>query len=112
MMLRHLGEHDAAQRIEDAVFVTLEEGQAVTLDVARQQGDVEQSTSTSGFADAVIANLGRTPGQTFTRQRTVPAVAPEPRARWSYARADRAAATETIGVDVYIETDDAPRGHR
>ena len=88
MMLRHLGEQDAAQRVENAVSVTLAEGEAVTLDVARQQGDVEQSTSTSGFADAVIANLGRGPGQAFTRQRDIPAVAPEPRARWSYARAD------------------------
>jgi isocitrate dehydrogenase len=108
MMLRHLGEQDAAQRIEDAVNVTLAEGQAVTLDVARQQGDVEQSTSTSGFADAVIANLGRAPAETFTKERAVPAVAPEPRARWSHASSDRAVATETIGVDVYIESDEDP----
>ncbi len=59
MMLRHLGEADAAQRVEDAVFVTLEEGQAVTLDVARQQGDVEEAVSTTGYTDAIIANLGR-----------------------------------------------------
>jgi isocitrate dehydrogenase len=108
MMLRHLGEQDAAQRIEDAVNVTLGEGQAVTLDVARQQGDVEQSTSTSGFADAVIGNLGRTPSQGFGKERTLPATPPEPRPRWSYARADRAIATETLGVDVYIESDDVP----
>jgi hypothetical protein len=80
----------------------------VTLDVARQQGDVEQSTSTSGFADAVIGNLGRAPEQVFTKQRTVPAEAPEPRARWSYAAADRVVATETLGVDVYIESGDSP----
>ena len=67
MMLRHLGEADAAQRIEDAVFVTLEEGRAVTLDVARQTGDVEQATSTTGFADAIIANLGRAPSATLSR---------------------------------------------
>src|SRR6478609_8148340 len=98
MMLRHIGEADAAQRVEDAVFVTLEEGQAVTLDVARQQGDVEQSTSTSGFADAVIGNLGRKPDQTYARDRSVPEVAPEPRSRWSYAREDRAVQGATIGV--------------
>jgi len=108
MMLRHLGEHDVAQRVEDAVNVTLAEGRAVTLDVARQQGDVEQSTSTSGFADAVIGNLGRKPDQSYARERTLPAMPPEPRARWSYAGSDRAIATETIGVDVYIESDDAP----
>jgi isocitrate dehydrogenase len=108
MMLRHLGESDAAQRIEDAVNVTLAEGQAVTLDVARQQGDVEQSTSTSGFADAVIGNIGRKPDQTYARDRSVPAVAPEPRPRWSYAREDRVVQSATIGVDVYLESDDSP----
>ncbi len=108
MMLRHLGEPEAARRIEDAVNVTLAEGQAVTLDVARQQGDVERSTSTSGFADAVIANLGRAPDESLSRARTMPATPPEPKARWSYAPADRAVATETIGLDVYLESDDAP----
>ncbi len=38
MMLRHLGETAAAQQVEDAVFVTLEEGKAMTLDVARAAG--------------------------------------------------------------------------
>jgi isocitrate dehydrogenase len=108
MMLRHIGERDAAQRIEDAVNVTLGEGEAVTLDVARQHGDIEQSTSTSGFADAVIANLGRTPRETLTRERVVPAEMPEPRPRWSYAPGDRAIAVETIGLDVYLESDESP----
>ena len=85
----------------------LEDRHVVTV-VARQQGDVEQSTSTSGFADAVIGNLGRAPRQTFTRARAVPAVAPEARPRWSYAPTERAVATETIGVDVYLESDDSP----
>lgn len=110
MMLRHLGEHAAAQRIEDAVYVTLSEGQAVTLDVARQQGDVEQATSTSGFADAVIANLGRAPSERVGKERVIPATPPTPAPRWSYAPADRAIATETIGLDVYIQSDDPPEG--
>ena len=80
MMLRHLGETAAAQRVEDAVFVTLEEGKAVTLDVARQAGDVEEATSTSGYTDAIIANLGRAPPTRYpakagARRRA----APEPR---------------------------------
>ena len=42
MMLRHLGEPAAADRIEDAVLRTLEEGQAMTQDLVRQTGgDVE-----------------------------------------------------------------------
>ena len=62
MMLRHLGESAAADTIEDAVLVTLEEGKAVTQDLARQTGgDVEHAASTTGFTDAIIANLGRQP---------------------------------------------------
>src|SRR3990170_3854246 len=38
MMLRHLGEHAAADTVENAVFVTLESGAAVTQDLARQTG--------------------------------------------------------------------------
>jgi isocitrate dehydrogenase len=110
MMLRHLGEAEAARGIEDAVFVTLEDGQAVTLDVARQAGDVEQATSTSGFADAIIANLGRVPAT----QPPAPASAasgpgPDPRPRWSYAPADRAVETRLVGVDVYTESALSPR---
>ena len=86
MMLEHLGETEAAQEIEDAVFVTLEEGAAVTLDVARQAGDVEQATSTSGFADAIIANLGRAPATRYPSKANPPAVAPEPLHRWPARR--------------------------
>ena len=109
MMLRHLGEDASAQRVEDAIFVTLEEGKAVTLDVARQAGDVEEATSTTGFTDAIIANLGRSPSTRYGRprvQRDGPAPAPRP--RWSYAPAARAVETTLIGVDVYVESDATP----
>jgi isocitrate dehydrogenase len=108
MMLAHLGEADAAQRIEDAVFVTLEEGEAVTLDVARQAGNVEEATSTSGFADAVIDNLGRAPATSYPRKtQGVPASVPESRPRW-VARPVAAEDTRLVGVDVYIEADEDP----
>jgi isocitrate dehydrogenase len=62
MMLRHLGEIDLADVVEDAVLATLEAGKALPQDVVRQQGgDVESATSTSGFADAVIERLGQKP---------------------------------------------------
>ena len=62
MMLRHIGELDLADQVEDAVLATLEEGKALPQDVVRQQGgDVEAAVSTTGFTDAVIENLGRTP---------------------------------------------------
>ena len=53
----------------------------MTLDVARQTGDVEQSTSTSGFTDAVIANLGRAPATRYPARPAAPprdAAAPAP----------------------------------
>jgi isocitrate dehydrogenase len=105
MMLRHIGEPDAAQRIEDAVFVTLEEGEAVTLDVARQAGDVERSTSTSGFADAIIANLGRAPSTRYAlKSQGAPATPPQPRPRWQ-VRSVAGDDVRLVGVDVYTEQD-------
>src|SRR3970282_534920 len=50
MMLRHIGEPGAADTVENAVLATLESGQAVTADLARQTGgDVEKAASTTVF---------------------------------------------------------------
>ena len=58
MMLDHLGENDAANRIRVAVSATLDEGEQVTGDVRRAQtGSVEGAVGTQAFADAVIAHL-------------------------------------------------------
>src|SRR4029079_1740830 len=54
MMLRHIGEGEAAHNIEQAVLVTLESGV--------RSGDMAGSTkpsSTTDFADAIISNLGK-----------------------------------------------------
>ena len=109
MMLRHLGETGAADRVEDAVLVTLEEGRATTQDLVRQTGgDVDTAASTTGFTDAVIANLGRGPATLAARRSGVvggaPSTAPLP--AWSYGP-ERYAAIErrTIGLDIFIETD-------
>jgi isocitrate dehydrogenase len=108
MMLRHLGESAAATRIEDAVLVTLEEGEAVTQDLARQTGgDVEHAASTTGFTDAVIANLGRAPASAPARRANAPAGrVPDPLPGWSYGP-ERYAAIErrTVGLDIFLETD-------
>jgi isocitrate dehydrogenase len=109
MMLRHLGESEAAQRVEDAVFVTLEEGHAVTLDVARQTGDVEHATSTSGFADAIIANLGRAPSTRYPSKATgSPATPPTARTRWTDQLERATVDTRLIGADVYTEAYEDP----
>ncbi len=58
MMLDHLGEQAAAERIRAAVRATLGCGESVTGDVRRAQtGSAEGAVGTQAFADAVIANL-------------------------------------------------------
>jgi isocitrate dehydrogenase len=110
MMLRHLGEPAAADRVEDAVLVTLEEGTATTQDLVRQTGgDVDTAASTTGFTDAVIANLGRGPA-TLKARRTAPGgPVPVPLPAWSYGP-ERYAAIErrTVGLDIFIETGEEP----
>lgn len=53
MMLRHLGELEAAERIEQAVWLTLEKG-ICTQDV------VGGTASTTAYTDAIISHLGQT----------------------------------------------------
>ncbi len=111
MMLRHVGESGAADRIEDAVLVTLEEGKAITQDLARQVGgDVEHAASTTGFTDSIIANLGRRPATVPPRSGTErPSGSAAPRPRWSYGPERYAAIAEAlVGVDIFIETDEVP----
>jgi isocitrate dehydrogenase (NAD+) len=51
LMLRHLGEREAADRIEGAVHRTLGEGRTLT-------GDLGGSASTTEFTAALIAAMG------------------------------------------------------
>src|SRR5215210_4883429 len=51
LMLRHLGEQDAAERVEQAVRDVISEGVSVTRDLGGNAG-------TSEFADAIIERLG------------------------------------------------------
>jgi len=108
MLLRHLGELEAAATIEDAVLATLESGAAVTQDLARQTGgDVEQATSTSGYTDAVIGNLGRAPVNPPPRRPRTPDPTARPLPRWDYSPAHYAAiGRRLVGADVMIESDE------
>jgi isocitrate dehydrogenase len=106
MMLRHLGQGAAAAAIEDAVLFTLEEGRAVTQDLARQTGgDVEHAASTTGFTDQVIANLGRQATSVPVRGRVSDDTV-EPRPEWSYGPERYAAMSRSlVGADVMVESD-------
>jgi len=57
MMLRQGGKLASAERIEHALYVTLEEGEDLTADMATPRGS--KPASTEAFADRVISNLGR-----------------------------------------------------
>jgi isocitrate dehydrogenase len=100
MMLRYIAEFEAAQKVEHAVFVTLEEGKVRTRDVV---GD-EKAASTTAYTDAIIGNLGRRAVRTKVRDHRplkVPKLPDSPVAL-------RPAKRRVVGVDVFIESDLTP----
>jgi len=56
MMLRYLGETDAAERLETAIAAIIKEGKSVTYDMKPLPDDPSAAT-TSQFADAIINKL-------------------------------------------------------
>ncbi|GBD07134.1 Isocitrate dehydrogenase [NADP] [bacterium HR21] len=100
MMLRYLGEFQAAALIENALLVTLEDGKVLTGDVV----GYDRGASTTAYAEAIIANLGRTPQTVQVRQYRplqVPKLSRE--LVWT-----RPASRRVVGVDVFVETEQLP----
>jgi len=56
LMLRHMGETDAAARLESAIAAVIREGKSVTYDMKPDRND-PTAVGTSQVADAVIARL-------------------------------------------------------
>lgn len=56
LMLRHLGENEAAQKVEDAVAAVIAEGKSVTYDMKADRND-PTAVGTAEFADAVITKM-------------------------------------------------------
>ena len=56
MMLRHLGEQDAAGRMESAIAAVIEEGKSVTYDMKPTRDD-PTAVGTSDVADAIIEKM-------------------------------------------------------
>jgi isocitrate dehydrogenase (NAD+) len=56
-MLSHLGEREAAQRMEDAIAAVIAKGDKVTYDLKPNRDD-PTAVGTSEFADAVIEEMG------------------------------------------------------
>ena len=59
MMLRYMGEFEAASKIENALIVTMESGEHPTGDIVGY--DNPKATTTTAFTDAIIANFGKKP---------------------------------------------------
>ena len=99
MMLRHIGEGKAANDVEQAVLVTLESG--------IRTGDmigIQNPTSTTEFARAVISNLGKrsklSPPRDYKKV-ALPAAVPG-------VNLVSTATRRVSGVDIYVESDLAP----
>jgi isocitrate dehydrogenase (NAD+) len=58
MMLRHIGEVKAADRLEKSIAAVIAEGKSVTYDMKSHRDD-PSAVGTSNVADAVIEKLKR-----------------------------------------------------
>jgi isocitrate dehydrogenase len=96
LMLRHLGEFEAAANIEHAILVTLEEGKVRTGDVV----GYDRCATTTAYTDEIIANLGRKSQRHRVRDYRpirLPQLGPEP--DWVRPKTRR-----VVGVDLFIES--------
>ena len=57
LLLRHLGEVDAAERVEEAVRAVIAEGKNVTYDLKRDRGD-PTAVGTREMATAIVQAMG------------------------------------------------------
>ena len=95
MMLNHIGQSDVAERVQNAWLTTIENG-IHTYDIFKE-GVSKQKVGTKEFAQAVIANLGKSPV-------TLSAVKYATDAPLNLPKYVRKAAVkkELVGVDVFV----------
>jgi isocitrate dehydrogenase len=99
MMLKHLGEFEAAETIEHAVLSTLQQG-SLTGDVV----GYDLGIATSDYTKVIIDNLGkRVDGYTVRRGKPIiiPKMSPSPVTVVPEHR-------EIIGTDIFVESDEFP----
>jgi len=95
MMLRHIGEFDAATLIENAVMVTIEEGEAATGDVV----GYDKGAKTSEYTQKIIKNLGRKPAKWQARNYqaiNMPNISNDP----VFVKPE---SRRVIGADIFVE---------
>jgi len=96
MMLRHIGEFEAATTIENAVFATLEAG--------IHTRDVESDTppvGTKAFTQAVLDHFGKKPANFVHRPHKAMLIPPRP----TETAFKKVTTRETVGLDVFTEYD-------
>lgn len=102
MLMRHVGQGAAAERLERALFAVLGEGASVTPDVAR---DTSRAAGTDAFAEAVIAAMEAPEVVSIKAGSARPVRLPDmPRA----PKLVTAKTAEMVGVDVFVDADTTP----
>jgi isocitrate dehydrogenase len=99
MMLRHLGEFEAAASIEHAILVTLESGV--------RTGDIvgyDRGASTTAYTDAIIGNLGKRSERWQVREYKRQ-VLPQVDARPDFVRPS---SRRAVGLDLFVEAPLSP----
>ena len=99
LMLRHIGELEAASSVENAVMATLASG-VRTRDVMGDEGSV----GTTAYTEAIIGNLGRSVPE-WTARPVKQVQMPVPRKEAAFIIPE---SVELIGVDVFFQTEEAP----
>jgi isocitrate dehydrogenase len=100
MMLRHLGEFEAAIKVENAILVTLEDGKVRTGDVV----GYDKCSPTTAYTDEIIKNLGRTSTQ-FKVRNYKPIKMPQVPAARDFVKAK---SRKCVGIDLFVESALAP----
>src|SRR3954465_10050198 len=97
MMLVHIGQWEAAERVHNAWLRTLEDG-IHTYDIF-EAGISKQKVGTKEFAQAVVARLGQKPMKLKARSY---AAAQSARKEWVPNPHRAAGKIEVVGVDLYL----------
>ncbi len=100
LMLRHFGEFDTALKIEHALHVTLEDGNALTGDIAQGR----PSVGTKAFTEALINNLGKTSGSLAERDYK-PINMPKVSSDLDFVKVNT---RRDVGADIFIEDGSLP----
>ena len=102
LMLRHIGKFDDAERIENALLYTLEQGKVRTGDIV-QKGS--KAAATMQFAEEVAKNLGKKPSAMAARHAEkikLPKLSRKPNFVAAKVRVD-------TGFDVFVESGESPK---